>query len=176
MLCFIQRYGAVPQDAIWHKKGEEMNSEASIENYLQESKIPLRLSCVMESGWPVVLSLWYLFEEGSLFCATPEHARVVAYLLAEPRCSFEVASDQPPYCGVRGRAVATIDHDRGVEILERLLCRYLGDANNPLAKKLLGRPGPEVAIRLDPQNFFIWNFTDRMADSLASKSAKVCPG
>jgi len=51
----------------------------SVEHFLQESKIPLRLSCVMESGWPAVLLLWYLFDEGSLFCAIPETARVVSY-------------------------------------------------------------------------------------------------
>ena len=152
-----------------------MNNSISIEKYLQETKIPIRLSCVMESGWPVVLSLWYLFENGSLYCATPENAKVVSYLRAEPRCSFEVASDLPPYCGVRGRAAATIDPDRGVEIFERLLFRYLGGINNPLAKKLLGRPIPEVAIRLDPQSFYTWNFSDRMADSLAHQEAKICP-
>ena len=152
-----------------------MNNSISIEKYLQETKIPIRLSCLMESGWPTVLSLWYLLEKGSLYCATPESAKVVSYLRAEPRCSFEVASDQPPYCGVRGRAVATIDPDRGVEILERLLFRYLGGINDPLAKNLLGRPGPEVAIRLDPKNFYTWNFTDRMADSLAYQEAKICP-
>ncbi|MFN2137527.1 MAG: hypothetical protein ACK2UK_16315, partial [Candidatus Promineifilaceae bacterium] len=66
-----------------------MNDGVSIEKYLGETKIPLRLSCVMESGWPAVLSLWYLFEGGSLFCATPENAKVVSYLRADPRCSFE---------------------------------------------------------------------------------------
>ena len=152
-----------------------MNNSISIENYLQKTKIPIRLSCVMKSGWPTVLSLWYLLEEDSLFCATPENAKVVSYLRAEPRCSFEVASDEPPYCGVRGRAVATIDPDRGIEILERLLFRYLGGIDNPLAKKLLGRTSPEVAIRLDPQNFYTWNFSDRMADSLAHHEAKNCP-
>ena len=88
-----------------------MNNSISIEKYLQETKIPIRLSCVMESGWPAILSLWYLFEKGSLYCATPENAKVVSYLHAEPRCSFEVASVQPPYCGVRGRAIAVIDRE-----------------------------------------------------------------
>jgi hypothetical protein len=152
-----------------------MDKKVSIENYLRESKIPLRLSCMTASGWPAVLSLWYLFEEGVLFCATPENARVVAYLRAEPRCAFEVASDEPPYCGVRGQAIATINHDRGTEILERLLRRYLGGVDNPLARELLGRPSPEVAIRLEPQNFYSWNFTSRMAASLGEREPKICP-
>ena len=152
-----------------------MNKDVTLERYLQASTIPLRLACIADSGWPAVLSLWYLFEEGSFFCATPETARVVSYLRAEPRGSFEVAGDMPPYCGVRGRALATIDPDNGLEILERLLYRYLGGVENPLAEMLLGRPGPEVAIRLDPQNFYSWNFKSRMADSLESHVDKICP-
>ena len=153
-----------------------MNMEISVEEYLQETKIPLRLSTITALGWPVVLSLWYLFEEGTLYCATPQRARVVDYLVREPRCGFEVAADQPPYCGVRGRAVARIEEDRGVEILERLLVRYLGGVGNQLAQGLLNRPDQEVAIRLEPQSFYEWNFSDRMADSLAQQSTKICPG
>lgn len=152
-----------------------MNIDISVENYLRKSKIPLRLSTVTASGWPVVLSLWYLFEEGSLYCATPQHAKAAAYLTAEPRCAFEVAADQPPYCGVRGQALATIDADRGVEILERLLIRYLGGTGNPLGQGLLNRPTPEVAIRLEPQNIFTWNFSDRMVSSLKGSVSKICP-
>jgi hypothetical protein len=89
------------------------------------------------------------------FCATSVNARVVSYLHAEPRCSVEVACNQPPYCGVRGRALAVIEK-RGVETLERILYRYMGGIGNALAMKLLGRPDREVAIRLEPQNFYPW--------------------
>ena len=152
-----------------------MVTDGSIEHYLKEIQIPLRLSCLSASGWPVVLSLWYLYEDGSLFCATPKAARVVAYLKGESRCAFEVASDQPPYCGVRGRAVASIEEDRGIEILERLLVRYLGGADNELALQLLSRKQPEVAIRLKPQSYHAWNFSERMAASLAGDTQKICP-
>jgi nitroimidazol reductase NimA-like FMN-containing flavoprotein (pyridoxamine 5'-phosphate oxidase superfamily) len=153
-----------------------VNFELPVEKYLLETKIPLRLSTITASGWPFVLSLWYLYEDGALYCATPQSAKVVDYLMSEPRCGFEVAADNPPYCGVRGRAVASIEEDRGLEILERLLDRYLGGTGNPLAQGLLTRPGPEVAIRLEPQSSYIWNFTERMADSLAQQNAKICPG
>ena len=152
-----------------------MVDASSIEQYLKEIQIPIRLSCIATTGWPVVLSLWYLYEDGNLFCATPQSARVVSYLEGESRCAFEVASDQPPYCGVRGRAVASIDEDRGIEILERLLARYLGGADNELALQLLSRKQPEVAIRLKPQSYHTWNFSDRMATSLADDIQKTCP-
>ena len=152
-----------------------MIKNVATEQYLAETRIPLRLSCISASGWPVVLSLWYLFEEGNLFCATPLRSKVVSYLAYEPRCAFEVASDQPPYCGVRGRALATIDRERGLEILERLLNRYLGGTENALAQRLLGRSQPEVAIRLTPSTYHSWNFTDRMVDSIPNGIQKSCP-
>ncbi len=152
-----------------------MTANVSLERYLTETRIPLRLSCISDSGWPVVLSLWYLFEDGSLYCATPKQARVVKYLMKEPRCAFEVASDQPPYCGVRGRALATIDQERGGEILERLLKRYLSNTDNSLAQQLLSRSQPEVAIRLEPVSSHTWNFSDRMATSIPERIQKSCP-
>jgi hypothetical protein len=87
-----------------------------------------------------------------------------------------VAADRPPYCGVRGRALAQIEADAGLEILERLLVRYLGGIENKLAQGLLNRTIPEAAIRLKPQSVYSWNFTDRMADSLVHQNTKICPG
>ena len=150
-------------------------TDDSIQNYLQAIKIPLRLSCVDEAGWPVVLSLWFLYEDGSFYCATPERAKLVSYLRREPRCAFEVADDEPPYCGVRGRAVATIDLETGWQILERLLVRYIGGTDNPLAETLLSRDDPEVAIRLEPQTFHTWNFSQQMKGTTPSNDEKPCP-
>jgi nitroimidazol reductase NimA-like FMN-containing flavoprotein (pyridoxamine 5'-phosphate oxidase superfamily) len=150
-------------------------TNSTLKQYLAQVEIPLRLSCISNSGWPVGLSLWYLYEDGSLYCATPQAAKVVSYLTKEPRCAFEIASDQPPYCGVRGRALATMEPDRGLEILERLLTRYLGGTDNALAQQLLGRSQAEVAIRLAPQSQHTWNFSDRMAQSIPGVGHKICP-
>ncbi len=152
-----------------------MKNSVSVARFLQSIKIPLRLSCLSDSGWPAVLSLWYLFEDGALYCATPQKARVVSYLTGEARCAFEVAADQPPYCGVRGRAVATIEQERGAEILERLLHRYLGGIDNTLARRLMSRSEPEVAIRLEPRSYHSWNFTSRMEEFAHPSVQKLCP-
>lgn len=149
--------------------------EASIDRYLLESRIPLRLSCLTSSGWPAVLSLWYLYEGGMLYCATHRKARVIEYLQNNSRCAFEIASDHPPYCGVRGPALASLDSERGPEILERLLLRYLGNKESSLARQLLQRADDEIAIRLRPQNLYSWNFTARMRDSLRGSIDKICP-
>ncbi|MCZ7544318.1 MAG: hypothetical protein M5R40_12640 [Anaerolineae bacterium] len=148
---------------------------ASLEAYLRRVVVPIRLACLTESGWPLVVSLWYLYRDGQLFCATRSTARVVAYLRHAPRCGFEVAADQPPYCGVRGYGVATIDEAMGPEILEALLVRYLGDLDKPLAQRLLAQGAREVAIVIAPVRVFTWNYTERMRDSVPGALDKPCP-
>jgi nitroimidazol reductase NimA-like FMN-containing flavoprotein (pyridoxamine 5'-phosphate oxidase superfamily) len=146
-----------------------------VQSYLQEIVIPLRLSCTTPSGWPMVLSLWYLYQDGHLYCATQETARVVAYIRHDPRCAFEVAADQPPYCGVRGQAKARLDDALGAVVLEQLLTRYLGGTSNPLAQRLLARSETEVAILIEPVNLFTWNFSERMKESVKVLVEKPCP-
>ncbi len=151
---------------------------SDFEEFLENRRIPIRLACKTESGWPLVLSLWFIYRDGSLYCATRKNARIVDYLLKNSDCAFEIAADQPPYCGIRGQARASIDQQRGVEILELLLDRYLGSRNNSLAEKLLEKSVDEVAIRLDPVNIFSWDFSKRMEDASPKMDLldiRVCP-
>jgi len=134
-----------------------------IHRYLESSVLPIRLGCRSASGHPVVLSLWYVWREGALWCATSATARVVSMLEADPRCGFEVAGDEPPYRGVRGQAMASVDRNRGDEMLELLVDRYLGTRDTAFARWLLERSTPEVAIRIRPSRLTSWDFTGRMA-------------
>jgi len=149
-----------------------------IEDYLNTVRIPIRLACTTESGWPMAISLWFQYQSGRLFCATQKSARVVSYLLNNPRCAFEIAADLPPYCGVRGQAIASIDEKIGALILEQLLVRYLGGIDNALARKLLAKRKNEVAIVLKPVNIFTWDFSPRMhhiVTPMLDMAEKVCP-
>ena len=133
-----------------------------IEQYLRTAVLPIRLASIAADGSPVVLSLWYLYEEGSIWCATQRTARLIARLEREPRCGFEIAADSSPYRGVRGRARATIDAHQGATLLPRLINRYLGGTDSQLAAWLLARAEHEVAIRLDRMRVSTWDFTQRM--------------
>jgi hypothetical protein len=148
-------------------------------DYLGQSRIPIRLSSKTESGWPIVLSLWFMYRGGLLYCATQQDARIVRYLEKEPRCGYEIAADLPPYCGIRGQAKAHIDRKIGLEVLEDLLIRYLGGLNNPLAERLLENAIDEVALVLTPINCFQWDFSKRMAGvapDMINLIEKSCPG
>ncbi len=133
-----------------------------IERYLRTVVLPIRLASIAADGSPVVLSLWYLYEEGAIWCATQRTARIIARLEREPRCGFEIAADTTPYRGVRGRAQAAIDVQRGAIMLPRLIHRYLGGTDSPLASWLLARAENEVVIRLDHLRLSTWDFSARM--------------
>ncbi|MFX0185265.1 MAG: pyridoxamine 5'-phosphate oxidase family protein [Candidatus Hodarchaeota archaeon] len=147
----------------------------SVKEYLNQSLIPLRLSGTTKSGWPFVMSLWYVYLNERIFLATIKTAKIVEYLFNNPKCAFEISSDIPPYCGIRGQATAKIIESKGDEILKILLNRYLGGEDNPLAQKLLNRHVPEVAIELTPVKLYQWDFSKRMQDSIKSPSTKICP-
>lgn len=133
-----------------------------VADYLASARIPLRLACVSRSGWPSVASLWYLPEDGRLWCATPARAHVARLLGREARCGFEVAENDAPYRGVRGQGRAHLDPARGSEILRKLVRRYLGSEQSPFARWLLSRDEPEVAIGIEVERITGWDFTRRM--------------
>jgi hypothetical protein len=113
-----------------------------------------------------------------LFCATQKSARVVAYLKNDARCAFEIAADLPPYCGVRGQAIADIDESIGLKILEQLLVRYLGGLDSKLARSLIAKSENEVAIILKPVKIYTWDFSNRMQDIIPPTldfQDRVCP-
>jgi hypothetical protein len=136
----------------------------AIRAYLHEARIPVRLAGVASSGWPVVLSLWFLPEFDAIWCATARTAKIVSLLEADGRCGFEVASEEMPYRGVRGQARATIHPDRSTIVLQSLIDRYLENRESPLAKWLLSRADNEVAIKLEILRYQSWDFSNRMAN------------
>ena len=151
---------------------------ADFEEYLQDMRIPIRLSCETPGEWPVVISLWYIYLDGSIYCATRDNARVISYLKQNDRCGFEIAADFPPYCGLRGQARAILEKQKGSEILEKLIDRYIGRTDNQLAEFLLENKDDETAIRLEPVRLYEWNFSSRMksiAPDMINLHVKTCP-
>lgn len=134
--------------------------------FASEARIPLRLAINDTAGFPLVLSLWFLPEDGAFWCATQGEAHVVKRLTADDRCAFEIAGDTPPYRGIRGKARASLHPERGEEVLRCLLARYGIAEGSRLARSLLARADTEVAIRIVPERMTSWDFSVRMADAV----------
>lgn len=141
-------------------------SIAEVRAFLAQTKIPLRLAANTPSGFPVVLSVWFVPDGDHLLGAVHRDSRIAKRLQENPRCAFEVAPDDPPYRGVRGRAMARLEPEGAGPLLERLLRRYLGSTESSLGRFLLARADEELVVRLEPLGFSSWDYSERMGDAL----------
>ncbi len=137
-------------------------STDQVQHFLREARIPVQLACNGVSGHPVLVSLWFVPQEGRLWCATQRGASVVSLLRGDARCAFEVSVESPPYFGVRGTGIATLHDDRGEEVLRVLIDRYLGNTDSKLARFLLSRVESETAISIEPRTLVSWDYRERM--------------
>ena len=134
----------------------------NIENYLHNTKYPLRFSCITSKQYPTVFSLWYLYKQGQIWCAVQEDSAVANILRANQKCGFEVGPNSSPYMGVRGKGNANLHPEKGAEMLEELIDRYLDDSNSKLADWLLSRKHSETAICIEPIWYYSWDYSSRM--------------
>ena len=141
-------------------------SSREVDAFLDDAVIPMRLAAVGPTGWPLVVSLWFLRHGDEILAATRPTSTLVAFLAQEPRCGFEIAGDELPYRGVRGRAEVIVDDHAGGPVLELLLTKYLGGTSSPLARNLMAHASDEVCLRLQPRSIISWDFTTRMSGSV----------
>jgi nitroimidazol reductase NimA-like FMN-containing flavoprotein (pyridoxamine 5'-phosphate oxidase superfamily) len=135
---------------------------SQIQAFLDDTVIPIRIASAGRTS-PLVQSLWFLYDEDALWCASQVDSVLTRRLHADPRCGFEIAGDLPPYRGVRGSGRAELLPERAATVLPRLISRYLGDEPSPLATWLLSRVDSEVAIRISDLRVTSYDFTSRMA-------------
>ncbi|MFB6161227.1 MAG: pyridoxamine 5'-phosphate oxidase family protein [Haloferacaceae archaeon] len=134
--------------------------------YLDGARVPVRLACRTPAERLWMLSLWFRYRDGRIQCATAASADVVEYLRASDGVAFEVSTNEPPYRGVRGNGVATVEPDPEKALLRSLVERYLGGTDSDLARWLLREDREEVRIRVEPETVYSWDYTDRMRDAL----------
>ena len=136
---------------------------AEVAAFLAQERSPLRLAVAWENQAPLVVSIWFRFEEGAFWGASLVTSRLIKALSNHPRVGFEVSVNDPPYKGVRGQGVVELVPAQGSVRLEQLLDRYLGGRESDLAKWLLSRADEEVALRLVPDWLLSWDYSHRMS-------------
>jgi nitroimidazol reductase NimA-like FMN-containing flavoprotein (pyridoxamine 5'-phosphate oxidase superfamily) len=130
---------------------------------LPDSKIPIRIAFIKPNGTPSVISLWFEQINGKIYCATQKSAKIVSYLENNSACGFEIATDKPPYKGIRGEGTVKITDD-GNKILNILIDKYLGNKESTLSKYLKTNSNTEVAIEITPQKIYSYDYSKRMKD------------
>jgi len=131
---------------------------------LGRSITPLRIACNTDTGFPLIVPLWFLFEDGHFHSLTYRNAKLLSYLWNDHRVGFEVANNEPPYAGVRGRGEVKLLEGEADKWLPRLLARYGINPNSALARGLRNRIDDEITIRLTPLQMSGWDYSPRMQD------------
>lgn len=139
-------------------------SEDEVTAFLQEVTVPVRIATCRPDGslWPV--TVWYQYRNGVFECATRATADLVRILENDPSVGIDVSTNEPPYSGIRGTGTAVLSEDGGEEVLRDLVQRYLGGTDSSLAQRLLGGDRQEALIRIDPEEIYSWDYSDRMRD------------
>ena len=139
-------------------------SADEINQFLQNNPIPMRISCNGDNGFPLICSVWFAVHKNTLYCISHENAKLTKQLQANNRCAFEVATNSPPYMGVRGQARATLERENAKQLMIELNDRYLEGHNSSLSNWLLSRIEHECVIKLEPTWITAWDYTERMAN------------
>jgi hypothetical protein len=137
-------------------------TQDEIEHFLAAAKTPMRLAFNDRNGFPAVCSLWFYFDEGCFWAASPKNSPVIKMLKQSGKVSLEVATNEYPYKGVRGKANVELTMDGAGTVLNRLIGRYLADGNNKLADWLLSRVADEYVLKITPGTLNAWDFSSRM--------------
>ena len=134
---------------------------SEIDAFLHDAVIPARLATA-GAGGPIVQSMWFVHRDAALWCSTQSSSVLATRLTVDPRVGFEIAGDDPPYRGVRGSGMATLDDSDPEPLLVELIERYLGDGGS-LRRRLLARIDGEVSIRIGDLSVVTWDYSRRMA-------------
>lgn len=137
-------------------------SKDQIFQYLDQTNTPLRISCNQTDGYPIICSLWFVHEDGILWAASHKNSYIIKALKSNPKIGIEVATNDLPYHGVRGKADTELVDDSSAEVLNKLIDKYLQDGNENLSRWLLSRKKDEYAIKIKPVSLSSWDFSARM--------------
>jgi general stress protein 26 len=143
-------------------------TEEEVHSFL-ENKLNLQLATIDEDGYPSIQPIWFLYdkESGKIYISTQKTTRKAHNLYKNSdKIYFSIDDENFPYKGVKGRGIARIseDIDRNRPIIEKIIVKYLGTMENPLAQMIMenAKKGIQVVIEIAPKFFSAWDFGKSM--------------
>jgi uncharacterized pyridoxamine 5'-phosphate oxidase family protein len=144
--------------------GSPLN-EQEVKDFLTNSKLNVHLGTVDEKQEPNIHPIWYYFDtlNNKLYVETSKSSKKISNLGENKTVYFCIDEPNPPYKGVRGKGEVTIhkDIDFNVSISEKIMLKYLGDLEHPMAKSLLTyvKNGDSVVLEITPSYYSTWDYT-----------------
>lgn len=143
-------------------------TEKEVDSFL-ENKLNIQLATIDEEGYPSIQPLWFLYDKESdkIYISTQKTTRKIRNLNENlNKIYFCIDDENFPYKGVKGRGTTKIseDIDLNIPITEKIILKYLGTLDNPLAQMIMenARKGIQVVIEITPKFFSAWDFGKSM--------------
>ncbi len=131
-------------------------------NFLTTGKINIHLGTIDEKGHPNVHPAWYYYDTGNyrIYVETSKQAKKT-YNLRKNENVYFCIDDPNALKGVRGKGNAKIHEDINfnVPIAEKIMEKYLGNTEHPMAQALLNmqKSGQSVVLEIYPKYYSTWN-------------------
>ena len=126
-------------------------AESEITALLHDLASPMRLASHSPNGFPLISTLWCLYEDDAFWCITQARTLLRRNLSQNPRCAFEIGLEGQRFKLLRGQGLAVLDLADGGRVTERMINRYLGDPNGSIAVTMRTRISTEYAIAIRPR-------------------------
>jgi uncharacterized pyridoxamine 5'-phosphate oxidase family protein len=121
----------------------------------------MRLGIVDNDEYPLVHPVWFIYEDEKFVIVSERNSAKARIMNKNNEVYFvvdDVTNEDGPI-GVRGRAIAMIfdDSDYAETIMRKLIMRYMGSLERPIAKKLMEyAKSDSVVIELYPKFLGTW--------------------
>lgn len=135
-------------------------------NKFLESRLNIQLATVDEKGEPFIHPVWFLYDRAAqkIYFDTGKEAKKLANIRRKPTIYFSIDTEEQPYKCVKGKADAVVSEDkaRNTLVVEKIVTKYLGTVDHPLAKNLvdMAKNGMSVVLELTPRYYSTWDFAE----------------
>lgn len=144
--------------------GAPLNEEEA-KSFLASGKLNIHLGTVDEKGHANIHPAWYHFDPSNnmIYVETSKQAKKTYNLRKNENVYFCIDDPNPPYKGVRGKGSVKIHEDVkfNVPVAEKIMIKYLGNIEHPMAQVLLDmqKNGQSVVLEISPKYYSTWDYS-----------------
>jgi uncharacterized pyridoxamine 5'-phosphate oxidase family protein len=143
-------------------------TEEEVKDFLTNSKLNVHLGTVDEKGDSNIHPVLYYFDNSNnkLYTETSKSSKKTDNLRRNNTIYYCIDEANPPYKGIRGKGKVRIlegDINRNIPIAEKIIVKYIGSLDNPIARSLIDgvKKGDSVILEIMPSYYSTWDYSKR---------------
>jgi general stress protein 26 len=143
--------------------GAPVNEQETVD-FLTTGKLNIHLGTMDEKGHPNVHPTWFYYDtqKSRMYIETSKQGKKTSNLRKNEIVYFCIDDPNPPYKGARGKGSVKIHEEINfnVPIAEKLMVKYLGSIEHPMAQALLNmqKGGLSVILEISPKYYSTWDY------------------